>query len=62
MGISKWELRTRRYTGNEAAREEMLERSLSLIHEREAVDITCETKEDCSRLAVWIDAKWSVAM
>lgn len=48
--------------GNEAVKEEMLARSLSLIHTNEAVDITCESKEDCDILGEWIDAKWSVAM
>lgn len=47
--------------GDEAAKEELLKRSLSLIHEREAIDITCGNEQDCEKLGDWIDAKWSVA-
>ncbi|CAM9673356.1 unnamed protein product, partial [Hapterophycus canaliculatus] len=48
--------------GNEAMKEEILARSLSLVHRNEAVDMTFATREECDKLGEWIDAKWSVSM
>ncbi|CAM9101452.1 unnamed protein product, partial [Scytosiphon promiscuus] len=48
--------------GNDAMKEEILARSLSLVHKDEAVDMTFANREECDRLGEWIDAKWSVSM
>lgn len=43
-------------------KKELLARSLSLVHENEAVDMTFASQKECNDLGDWIDAKWSVAM
>ncbi|CBN79069.1 hypothetical protein Esi_0176_0004 [Ectocarpus siliculosus] len=48
--------------GNEKMKKEILERSLSLVHKNEAVDMTFASKAECDQLGEWIAAKWSVAM
>eukprot|EP00904_Undaria_pinnatifida_P000636 jgi/Undpi1/10573/HiC_scaffold_29.g13023.m1 len=47
--------------GDAAVKDDMLARSLSLLHENEVVDVTCDSKEECDRLGEWIDAEWCAA-
>ncbi|CAB1121578.1 unnamed protein product [Ectocarpus sp. CCAP 1310/34] len=48
--------------GDKKMKKEILERSLSLVHKNEAVDMTFASKTECDQLGEWIAAKWSVAM